>query len=167
MSETRFYFRAAGVAFHEGHILLHRAEDEDFWSLPGGGVELGEFAPETIVREMHEELDTDVTVGALKFVIENHFVYREKQYHEVCLYFEMAFAPDSPLLQKTTSHSGIERYFRVTEFRLIFEWVALDELPKRDLRPTPLIGLLTAPFDGIRHVLNRDNTVWPTHPLNF
>ena len=165
MSETKFYFRAAGIALHDDHILLHRAEDEDFWSLPGGGVEIGEFAPETHVREMREELDADVKVGALRFVVENMFVYREKQYHEICLYFEIAFAPDSPLLQKAAAHSGIERYFRATEFALIFEWVPLAELSSHDLRPTPLIELLMTPLDGIRHVLNRDPRAWPTQPL--
>ena len=39
-----------------GRILLHRADYEDFWSLPGGRVEMLEDSREALRREMLEEL---------------------------------------------------------------------------------------------------------------
>ncbi len=32
----RFSHRTVGVIIQGGRVLLHRAEDEDFWTLPGG-----------------------------------------------------------------------------------------------------------------------------------
>ena len=44
-SEGRtFNFRAAAVIVHGGRVLLHRAEVEDFWSLPGVREEMLEAA---------------------------------------------------------------------------------------------------------------------------
>ena len=36
----RFNYRVAGVAIVDGNVLVHRGENEPFWSLPGGR---GEF----------------------------------------------------------------------------------------------------------------------------
>jgi len=38
-----------------GEVLLQRRSDNDFWGLPGGGVELHETALEALHREVHEE----------------------------------------------------------------------------------------------------------------
>jgi 8-oxo-dGTP pyrophosphatase MutT (NUDIX family) len=52
-----FALRVAGVAIHDGHVLLHRAECDDFWALPGGRAELLEPAAESLIREMQEEVN--------------------------------------------------------------------------------------------------------------
>ena len=51
----QFGLRVAGVAIHEGHVLLHRAECDDFWALPGGRAELLEPAVESLKRETNDE----------------------------------------------------------------------------------------------------------------
>ena len=38
----RFNLRVAGVAIHKEQVLLHRAESDDFWALPGGRAEMME-----------------------------------------------------------------------------------------------------------------------------
>ena len=54
-SEGRtFNYRAAAVIVHEGRVLLHRADYEDFWSMPGGRVEMLEESREALRREMLE-----------------------------------------------------------------------------------------------------------------
>ena len=45
-----FNFRAAAVIVDDGYALLHRASFEDFWSLPGGRVEVGEPSAATVGR---------------------------------------------------------------------------------------------------------------------
>ena len=49
---VRFNFRAAAVIVDDGSALLHRATYEDFWSLPGGRVEVGEPSAATVAREL-------------------------------------------------------------------------------------------------------------------
>jgi 8-oxo-dGTP pyrophosphatase MutT (NUDIX family) len=46
-------------------LLIHRT-DNDRWSLPGGGVELGESVTEAVIREVQEE--TGISVEVLDIV---------------------------------------------------------------------------------------------------
>lgn len=59
---TRFTYRIVGVTIEDGRVLLHQAEGDDFWALPGGRAELLEPAEATLRREMREELDIEVEV---------------------------------------------------------------------------------------------------------
>lgn len=151
------YHRVAGIAVHDGHVLIHRAEHDDFWALPGGGIEWLESAPEALAREMREELNETVRVGDLRVTIENFFTYENRLYHETGLYFDMQFAPGSPLLDTLRTHRGIEAYFRAETFHLIFQWVSLEKLGEYDLRPAPLLTLLRLPPEQApRYLLNDD-----------
>lgn len=70
----RFQMRAAAVIVHDGHVLLHRHEDQHLWPLPGGRVEPGEDAASTVVRAMQEELEEPVESGELLYLAENFFM---------------------------------------------------------------------------------------------
>ncbi len=85
----RFHFRAAAIALEHGHLLLHKLEGDTFWALPGGRVEAGEEASQTIVREFHEELGIGVTCNELLGVGENFFEYNGEPHHELGLYFSV------------------------------------------------------------------------------
>jgi hypothetical protein len=45
----RFNARVAGLALRDGHLLIHRAVHEPFWTIPGGTAELGEDSRATLV----------------------------------------------------------------------------------------------------------------------
>ena len=45
-------------------------EFKDGWEFPGGKIELGEIPEAAIVREIKEELDTEITIGELVETIE-------------------------------------------------------------------------------------------------
>lgn len=54
------------VIVHEGKVLIVKRKYDPLagqWSLPGGGVELGETLEASIAREMREETGLDVEVG--------------------------------------------------------------------------------------------------------
>ena len=44
----------------EGEVLLHRRRDDGTWSIPGGGVEIGERVDDAVCREVQEETGYDV-----------------------------------------------------------------------------------------------------------
>jgi 8-oxo-dGTP pyrophosphatase MutT (NUDIX family) len=57
---------ACAVVFDaQGRLLLHRRTDNGRWALPGGAIETGETAEESIVREVWEETGYRVVVTRL------------------------------------------------------------------------------------------------------
>ncbi|MGD0032945.1 hypothetical protein SLT67_16395 [Paenibacillus illinoisensis] len=39
-NNSKFNFRVAGIVMDVGRVLLHKTEQDDFWNLPGGRVEM-------------------------------------------------------------------------------------------------------------------------------
>lgn len=153
----KFNFRVVGIALHNDQVLLHRAEHEDFWTLPGGRVELGEPTVETLMREMREELRLEVRVERLVWVVENFFTYLDQDWHEIAFYFLMTLPEDSVLLTRSEPFFGIEEFYSTPEsMKLIFEWRPLHELDDLYLLPSFLkSGLRSLPEHTV-HVVHRD-----------
>jgi ADP-ribose pyrophosphatase YjhB (NUDIX family) len=55
----------AAVRDPAGHILLIHKIDNNFWALPGGGMDLGESVSEAAVREVREETGVEVELTGL------------------------------------------------------------------------------------------------------
>src|SRR5262245_33276565 len=52
----------AAIRSRNGHVLLVRRADDGNWELPGGRVDIGESASETVVREVAEEAGVVIKV---------------------------------------------------------------------------------------------------------
>lgn len=59
---------AAIIVNENGQILLQSRTDNDRWGLPGGCQELGERLEETIIREVKEETNLDITEDNLELI---------------------------------------------------------------------------------------------------
>jgi len=63
----------AAVIRRENEIFATQrgyGEFKDWWEFPGGKMEPGETPQQALVREIHEELDTEITVGELIETVE-------------------------------------------------------------------------------------------------
>jgi len=63
----------AAVIVNEGKVFATQrgyGDWKDWWEFPGGKLEPGESGPEALVREIREELDTEIEVGKLLTTVE-------------------------------------------------------------------------------------------------
>ncbi len=148
----RFSYRVAGAAVEDGHVLLHSATHETFWTLPGGHVEFGEDSASTLAREMSEEMALDVEVGRLVFVVENFFAYRGSDYHQLLLIHEMSLPAGFSRVRDKTVHALSEGTYEM-EFR----WLAAEEdnLSRIGLLPAFLRQRLWVLPAGTEHIVWR------------
>jgi len=147
----RFNLRAAAIVLHEGKVLLHRLEGDDFWSAPGGRVEAGETAAQAVVRELREEVTESVSCGQLLWVVENFFTYRGDEHHEIGLYFHVHLSPESPLLRATEPIPGTE-----AQVNLTYAWFERSRLAAIEVRPSLLADALAQPTLEFRHYVHHE-----------
>lgn len=155
--KARFNFRVAGVAIHDGRVLLDRNSRNSrnsYWVLPGGHPDMMESMTDALRREIQEEIGADVQVTRLLWVMENFF-HRNKDIHELSFYFMMEIDPDSPLLKSDGPFYGMEH-----DHRLTFQWFPLDEylLSQLPLYPSALASALTHLPEGTQHIIFNDAT---------
>jgi ADP-ribose pyrophosphatase YjhB (NUDIX family) len=153
LKQLRFHYRVAGVATHEGRVLLHRSEIDDFWSLPGGRARHLEPASTALRREMREELGAEVNVVRLLWVVENFFRERGEAHHELGLYFLMSFDPGSRLYSHDGPFPGDEE-----GLALEFQWYPQEErvLTQLPVYPAFLQQTLTSLPRVPQHVVHYD-----------
>jgi 8-oxo-dGTP pyrophosphatase MutT (NUDIX family) len=123
----RINYRVAGVAIHNGRIILTRNSRNTYWVLPGGHPEMMEPMVSTLHREIYEEIGADVKVGRLLWIIENFF-YRKREIHELSFYFLIELNPHSPLMKNEGPFYGLEH-----DHPLIYQWFAIDEIILKNL----------------------------------
>lgn len=73
MSELKRIEVVAAIIEHEGKIFATQrgyGEWKDWWEFPGGKIEPGESREEALVREIREELATEIKVGELLTTVE-------------------------------------------------------------------------------------------------
>jgi ADP-ribose pyrophosphatase YjhB (NUDIX family) len=157
-----FHYRVAGVALHEGRVLLQRTEIDDFWSLPGGHVELYETAAAALRREMREELGVTIKVLRFLWVAENFFHYQDQDHHELGLYFLMQLPADAEFYLSPGPYEGDE-----LGLRLELRWFPCDEQVLAGLPVLPAFlaaGLVALP-DVPQHVLVGEDISRRHHPF--
>lgn len=71
---------AAIIVNEQGQILLQSRADNNKWGLPGGCQELGERFEDTIIREVKEETNLDVTEENLELIEIVSGVSRKNEY---------------------------------------------------------------------------------------
>jgi ADP-ribose pyrophosphatase YjhB (NUDIX family) len=153
----QFILRSAGIFFRDNSVLLHRAEGDDIWALPGGACEFHEDTREALIRESLEELNASIKVKSLGFTVENFFDWNGQKAHEIGFYYYAEFKGDSARFYEMDEFVGIEEKMEgVARHRLYFKWVPLPMLSEVKIKPEFLKEKLIDSEQAPLHVINRD-----------
>ena len=132
---------ARALIVREGRVLLTRClrDGMEFYLLPGGGQSPGESLRETVARECREEIDTEVEVGALRFVrdyipSEGGPSYLSEAPHQVEHVFLCRVPEDYRPAEGGEPDSS----------QVGVEWVAIDQVPPLRVYPDWLMASLQA-----------------------
>lgn len=107
---------------HNDKVLLVKEASDDWWALPGGGVDHGETAESTLVREVEEELGVPAKNVSSDFQIVHYNIGNiVNAVPRMNLYFKVSVPQE---LLKKTGH--------VAEWR----WFTKDEFLKLDMHPS-------------------------------
>ncbi|MBU3087888.1 NUDIX domain-containing protein [Clostridium gasigenes] len=147
---VRFVYRVAGIIIHNNKLLVMKDENSPYYYIPGGKVGLQELSADAIKREIREEINIDVRVKRMLWIVENFFKDDEsgENFHEIGFYYLLELN-DEKIFEK-----GNE--FIMTEggkHRLVFYWKPLEEI--KDLYLYPLFikeNILKLP-NSINHIV--------------
>lgn len=151
-NEGKFKFRVCGILKVKDKYLTVKIQDNDFFCLPGGHVELGEDTDSAVLREMKEELGYEVEIVNLVSIIQNFFKNKEGlMFHELGYYYIVE--------PKNIADVNLEDYVVVENdkgkiVRLEFKWFSLEELRKIRFFPEVLKDQLTN--STLKNIITRD-----------
>ncbi|MFI9061480.1 NUDIX hydrolase [Streptomyces sp. NPDC053429] len=127
----------------EGALLLIHKTDNDLWALPGGGVDVGESAPEAAVREALEETGFEVRIIGLVGLYTNPHHVMAYDDGEVRQQFSICFAAEiTGGSARTSSESKEVRFVPPSELD------GLNIHPSMRMRIDHGLGDRTAPYLG-------------------
>ncbi|SRR5258708_19559423 len=149
--DINFSIRVGGIVFDNQHrVLVQTKKQLGFWFFPGGHNELGESSPATIIREFQEELETEVVVERLIWVIENFYVESGTTFHELGFYYLISFPRHSTIYKKESLFTGANN-----DSNLLFKWHESNELMSVDLYPKYIRDNLVQIPNFVTHVVIR------------
>lgn len=139
--------RVVAVILRDDHVLLHRPNIDDFWSLPGGACRRHETTVDAMKREMSEEMGVSPRIGRLIWVNENMFEMDGDSFDEIELYFEVTLPPE---------YYDFSRIYRGVEGRLPlqFRWFRIEDIGSMTVYPEFLREGLGRVPTGIQHVVH-------------
>lgn len=95
LKPQRIRVKALAWIEDKGMLFVVKMHDsvkgDDYYRPVGGSVEFGERSVDAVLREVREELSTEIQLVAPPFVIENHFTLEGEEGHEIVFLFPSRF----------------------------------------------------------------------------
>lgn len=130
IDDIKFGTRAVGVLKKNNKILFQKRANDEFWALPGGGIEVMERAKDVIVRELEEEIGLkDVIVKKPLWFVEYFFNFDNTNWHQYIIGYLLEVENDCEILDKE-EFPGIEEGKNI-----IYKWIDLDDIKNAPIKP--------------------------------
>lgn len=151
--EFYFKFRASGLIIKNNKLLVVEMDNNGFYCLPGGYVEVGETTEEAVKRELFEEMGKEVRVVKYLGMVENYFITKSlRRMHEISCYYLMELVDDD-ILQEDFSLIENDKGYIV---KLDFKWIDINEIDNYILKPRFLKDLLKGTELEFKHLICND-----------
>jgi len=145
--DFRLNVRTTALIRYNNEILLSKKSNEEYYSLPGGRVKMGEDSRIALVRELKEELNYDIREEELRLVriVENFFTYADgSKFHEYLFIYE--------LLLPEKYYNGD---FKNLENPLMdMKWMREEEFTVTNVKPDLCKSIIASP--EFRHVILKE-----------
>ncbi|MBI5961199.1 MAG: NUDIX domain-containing protein [Chloroflexi bacterium] len=114
------------ITLHAGQVLLMRGRHTQKYTLPGGGVEVGEPIEQALKRELREETGLDIAVEEFLHFHEDFFYYDplDLAFHGFLFYYRCTPLSDTLLAETEVDDEDAEAP----------RWIALDSLTAADFQ---------------------------------
>jgi 8-oxo-dGTP pyrophosphatase MutT (NUDIX family) len=111
---------------------------ETFYRPLGGTIEFGEYSAQTVMRELYEEIDAEITNLLYLGALENIFTHEDMPWHEIIMVYQGDFA-DTAMYNREVV---MGREDDGGQFKAL--WMPVEEFSsgKYPLYPTGLLELL-------------------------
>ncbi|MGW6191900.1 NUDIX domain-containing protein [Bacillus cereus] len=139
--------RAEAMILNEDHskVLVQCDENESFYRFPGGSIEFGETAKETITRELLEEYNLKVFVQELACVNEQIFDWNNEKGHHCTLIY---WGTVGKIFINEVRHKEHE------DIKLL--WKSKEELKERPTYPEGIVSYLEEDNRNIVHFISKN-----------
>ena len=89
MKNKEFEVCTRGIIQKQDKILVCKNKTKNYYFFPGGHVNFGESAKETLIRELKEELNNSIKSISFIGAMENVFKEDGQKHHEINLVFNI------------------------------------------------------------------------------
>lgn len=144
---TQFNFRVAGIIVDGDNYLIQHSGDDPYYALIGGRVELNEDTATSLIREIKEEVDINVSNDDLKLidVVEDFFYLKGRKFHELLFIYRIDVSKYN--LEKVSINT-------LDKNDSVNTWFSYDEMMKLNIQPTLIKERLNS--IELKHTINRD-----------
>ena len=123
---------AIAIIEDRGRLLVFegadRVNNRVYYRPLGGGIEGGELAADSVVREVREEIGAEIRVTKSLGVIENLFTLNGESRHEIVFVFAATLVDGAREQYNAREADGSE---------MVVSWVALEEFRRGRVRLVP------------------------------
>jgi len=150
-SEFVFSYRVAGILVRDGNVLLQKPDNTEEYALPGGHVIFGETAKDALIRRWREELCAEITVGELKWVEENLFMWGDKPCQQISWDYIVKLKDTD---ENMISDGALSATYKEGDSAAVrFYWVALDAVRDISVYPSSAAELLKKLDEPLQHIV--------------
>lgn len=173
VGEHLLNYRVSAIIKKKNKVLVHHSIGSEHFTLPGGRVKEGESSIEALQREIKEEMDLETEYIRPVSFIENFFIMKGKEYHELLMTHELKFKNEKIYAKDRYEPAEPEK-----KGKLEFLWIDIENIDNLNFVPEAMKKVLKE-NKHFEHIVNNDmpaieeklkiyieNEVFPQYKLN-